>query len=285
MLVQFDQQALKLHRIMSDFSHSAAQHLGQKFAAFHSLHDAAKADNCMTADSLTNIGGKMHAREVASKDHVMSMVKTWDDVSDSITNLADLLLDGGLLVRYVQLAGLLPDDDLEASLIQADLNASDAVAFIEPHLKNALDARGSRFIKQVSHTFDLSQVLTNMWTDASFDPPADEMESIRSAWTRIASAAQELRSSLNSGGEMYLDLVLRTIERHDAIRKRFPAPEKCQASDAVLLQQRSSTDVILVKPDRVMMNCNVETGEKATLQGAFTGTASGLGDFLTTLIE
>merc|ERR1719183_1073354 len=79
---------------------------------------------------------------------------------------------------------------------------------LEQHIEHSLNKHSGALVKQVNKAFDLSQLLSNMWSDGMMDAPHDEMMQMRNAWGRLKSASRDLQKKLKAGGELHQALVM-----------------------------------------------------------------------------
>merc|ERR1719230_2293259 len=138
--------------------------------------------------------------DLAESNHMQALSKAWRDTASGLTRMANLLVDGGLLLHHMRLAAV-------------GAQAKDGRS-LDHQIEHSLNKHSGLLVKQVSQAFDLSQLLSNMWADGMMDAPKDELVQMRNAWSRLKSASRKLQKKLKAGGELQEALVL-LASRHN----------------------------------------------------------------------
>jgi len=217
----------------------------------------------------------------------------WSDVAESLTRTADLLVDGGFLLHYLRLVARSAHQNSSAQGVTAAnyTSIADAASAMEAPLQTALSTEGGRFTSHVAAMFDLSQLLSDMWTNAGYDPPVSELAVLRAAWGRVAIVAKELREALRGSGSLRHDLLLAHVEAFDdtPLHVRFPPPTAClrDGQSLAMWHMKHGSALLLSHVEgQVVFRCDVHHGhmERAEkdmlrLQG------SDFGNFLETILR
>merc|ERR1719188_650873 len=145
------------------------------------MQQATNPQTCKTSSFVQEIGKTLAKMNNAELQYIKALTKSWRDAAASIERMADLLVDGGLLLHYVRLVSTTP---LNTTLSKKDFGPSvpEGLALIEAPLKEALRGHAGDFIQQVNRAFDMSQWLSLMFTDGMFEPPMAELQSFRDSW-------------------------------------------------------------------------------------------------------
>jgi len=194
LLLQFEDLSQEMHRTVADYMDWAWLHLDARNRALEELQSASSSDTCNTDHTLDGIGERLVQMDTAESDHVKALTKAWRDTASGLTRMVNLLVDGGLMVHFMRLSasGVKPEDG----------------KLLEHQVHHSVNKHGSMLVQQVSKAFDMSQILSNMFSDGLMDAPQDELVQIRSAWARLKKASRQLRRKLKAGGELQQGLLL-----------------------------------------------------------------------------
>lgn len=183
------------------------------------------------------LGVQLAETERAERRSVAALRKAWRDSAESLARLADLLVDGGLLMHHVRLtAAGVNLKDKEGTLKSQGLEAQ--LALVEKPLHAALLDDAGSFVKQVDRAFTMSQLLADSWKLSATAMPQDELNDLRAAWTKLRQASRDLQKELRPGSNLRRQLLLRGLEAargQGSLASIFPVPEPCShaARDAL----------------------------------------------------
>jgi len=194
LLMRFEDVSQQMHRTVADYMDWAWLHLDARNKVLQELQSASASDTCNTESTLDGIGERLVHMDTAESNHVKALTKAWRDTAFSLTSMVNLLVDGGLLVHFMRLSA-------------SNVKPQDGT-ILEHHVHHSVNKHGSMLVQQVSKAFDMSQILSNMYSDGMMDTPQDELMEIRSAWARLKTASRQLRRKLKAGGELHQGLLL-----------------------------------------------------------------------------
>jgi len=299
MIVRFDAEVTRMHRSFNDYLRYAQAHLGRRGAALTLLVESSKADDCASPETTRRLGVKLAEMDRSGKQYAAALAQTWRDTADSLTRMADLLVDGGLLVHFIRLAGTglakLATDREVASPHQGDSNHSsilaqtsgcngvmEAFALLERPLREALQGDAASFIQQVHRAFTMSQLLAASWSVSGLAAPEAETQDLQAAWAKVAAAAQELRAGLRPGAALRHQLLLRSLEAVvGQAQLHYPVPAECKVhADDVLdpgvmlwrMEGRDAGTALLLSRSGRALRCDLQTKQVQTVDTAELGT-------------
>jgi len=194
LLMRFEDLSQQMHHTVADYMDLAWLHLDARNKVLQELQSATASDTCNTERTLDGIGERLVHMDTAESNHVKALTKTWRDTASSLTSMVNLLVDGGLLVHFMRLSA-------------SNVKPQDG-KMLEHQVHHSVNKHGSLLVQQVSKAFDMSQILSNMYSDGMMDAPQDELMQIRSAWARLKKASRQLRTKLKAGGELHRGLLL-----------------------------------------------------------------------------
>merc|ERR1719198_2684205 len=194
LLLKFEDLSQEMHRTVADYMDWAWLHLDARNKVLEELRSASSADTCNTDRTLDGIGERLVQMDTAESNHVKALTKAWRDTASGLTRMTNLLVDGGLLVHFMRLSA-------------SNVKPQDGKV-LEHQVHYSVNKHGSMLVQQVSKAFDMSQILSNMYSDGLMDAPQDELVQIRSAWARLRQASRQLEKKLKAGGELHQGLLL-----------------------------------------------------------------------------
>merc|ERR1719198_2903623 len=199
LLLQFEDLAQELHRTVADYMDWAWLHLDARNKVLQELQGASSSDTCNDERTLDGIGERLVQMDTAESNHVKALTKAWRDTASGLTRMTNLLVDGGLLVHFMRLSA-------------SNVKPQDGKV-LEHQVHYSVNKHGSMLVKQVSKAFDLSQILSNMFSDGFIDPPQEELMQMRNSWARLKKASKQLKKKLEVGGELQQGLMLLAARR------------------------------------------------------------------------
>jgi len=303
MMVRFDVEARSVKQRFAEYLQLARSHLVAKSDALAALWDGAEAKKCHSPEMLQGIGLRLAEAERAEKQHMAGLMKAWSLTAQSLSNLADILVDGGLLLHQLKLGAFAPDlndgSETEQGVFLGLENgtnpvssASEAVSLLEESLQKALSGHVGAFSEQVSRAFDISESLSAMWAGAMVEPPQGELEELRSSWGKVRMAALELRDGLKDQGRLRRELLLSRLEdaAKTPLEMHFAVPEECakEAPRGAALWRRETSDgtAVLLSTEGDALQCDLKSGHVwASSEGGLSLQAGDLGAGLSILLQ
>jgi len=242
------------------------------------------------------------AAEQAEKQHLAGLTKVWGLTARSLSNLADILVDGGLLLHQLKLGANAPDfsdgnrtEQVILGIMDGTVavgSTSQAISLLEDSLRESLKGHIGAFSEQVSRAFDISESLSAMWAGAMVEPPQGELEELRSAWGKVRLAAQELRDGLKDQGRLRRELLLSRLEdsTRAPLEVHFAVPEECakEAPRGAALWRREADEstAVLLSKDGAALLCDLPSGRvRASSERALHLRTGDLGDGLSVLLQ
>lgn len=108
----------------------------------------------------------------------------------------------------------------------------------------------------------MSRQLLNLFSSSKVEAPQNEQQMLDSAWSKLGSAAQELRESLESpSSQTYRELLLKAFKtKASSLSSAFPSPAQCGQSEAMALWQMDANETAwLLTGDGKFLACNTAT--------------------------
>merc|ERR1719410_512685 len=118
MMVRFDAEVSLTRRSIGDFLVLARRHLRARTDALKLMQQAISPQTCKTSAFVQQVGKTLAKMNNAEQQHIKALTKSWRDAAASLERIADLLVDGGLLLHYVRLVTTMP---LNTTLCKNDL--------------------------------------------------------------------------------------------------------------------------------------------------------------------
>jgi len=194
LMLRFEDISEEMHGIGADYMDHAWHHLDARNAVLKEMRDAISSDSCNTETTVDSLGQQMANLDVAESDHVQALHKAWRNTASGLTRMVNLLVDGGLLLHHMRLAAVGAEHKDGRTL--------------DHQIEHSLSKHSGLLVQQASKAFDLSQLLSNMWSDGMMDAPQDELVQMRNAWGRLKTASRQLQEKLKAGGELQQALVM-----------------------------------------------------------------------------
>eukprot|EP00928_Gymnodinium_smaydae_P098516 TRINITY_DN9178_c0_g1_i3.p1 TRINITY_DN9178_c0_g1~~TRINITY_DN9178_c0_g1_i3.p1 ORF type:complete len:2883 (+),score=310.67 TRINITY_DN9178_c0_g1_i3:773-8650(+) len=307
MIVRFQMEASNIERGFGKYLSQAHAHLLAKAAAIKVLQEASRADICYPPEQLRDAAEKLAKMTRVEEKHVGALMEAWQSTASSLSRMASILVDGGLLMHYLRSVVAAGAPNLqEMHALRGRTNQTDGdhtglvslLGAMEEYMADTVRRDVGGFLRQVRHAFDMSQLLSHMWTDGGMNPPKVEIELLRSSWADVLSAVQTLRQELR--GPLRTQLLMQVLTSRVAgrggaqmLKDRYRVPPGCQtspdAADTVAwsyyVGEDGKTHAHLISLDaQAAMRCNTTSGlveliNPETLAFEDRGTAA-LGDFL-----
>merc|ERR1719321_505999 len=146
----------RTQRSLDDYLRLARQHLQARAAALNLLKESAAADRCNSPKMLRAVGVRLAEADRAEKRHIAGLMGAWRDIAESLTRVADLLVDGGLLLHYVRLASTVAGNSTLRGIPQRGI--AETAVLVEQNLQKAFETDAKSFVRQFSRAFDMSQL-------------------------------------------------------------------------------------------------------------------------------
>ncbi|CAE7189833.1 unnamed protein product, partial [Symbiodinium pilosum] len=215
------------------------------------------------------------------EEHIFSLRRTWQTLADNLDSLANLLVEGELLLSELHRSAFL-DENVTESLRAAagdggSLELAAHLSQIETSLAQSLSSNLLPFMQQLSKAFDLSQFLADMWVYGSFDVPGAELELVQAAWSRAAQTAHGLLAQ-NSSTLPFRLLRLAVDRASEAISANvFMAPDICRGG--MQLWKLTSGHAVVFDDKGRFYQCDLKNGHlsprpnryySAAISGAFS---------------
>jgi len=194
LMLRFEDISDEMHRIGAEYMDHAWLHLDARNTLLKEMRDAISSDSCNTETTVDSIAQRMASLDVAESHHVQALNKAWRDTASGLTRMVNLLVDGGLLLHHMRLAAV-------------GTQSKDGRT-LDHQIEHSLNKHSGLLVQQASKAFDLSQLLSNMWSDGMMDSPQDELMQMRNAWDRLKTASRQLQKKLKAGGELQQALVM-----------------------------------------------------------------------------
>eukprot|EP00930_Biecheleria_cincta_P044075 TRINITY_DN3023_c0_g1_i3.p1 TRINITY_DN3023_c0_g1~~TRINITY_DN3023_c0_g1_i3.p1 ORF type:complete len:2356 (-),score=402.05 TRINITY_DN3023_c0_g1_i3:282-7013(-) len=303
MMVKFDSEIAKAQRSFSTYLERAQEHVTRRSRALLLLREGSKATSCRTKDLAKHLGLELAETDRAERRSRTALHQAWQDSADSCARLADLLVDGGLLLHHIRLtaAGLTVQDLQEGNRGTTGLEAQ--LALLERPLRAALLEDAGNFVQQVNRAFTMSQLLADSWSTSGIAMPQGELRDIRAAWTKLRQASRELQKELRPGSQLHLQLLLRAFEsaggQGRSLQSLYPVPEVCKINlkedqqtegEVMLWREEPSRGTFMVLTRAgTLLRCEADSGKLSpantmkVLEEAGHQLKSDLGDFLSFL--
>lgn len=202
---------------------------------------------------------------------MVSLLRTWQSVSQNLDFLANLVVDGEFL--EAQLFQRAEVDQRTARSLRERL-ANETTPQLQSLLLVAQEAVSSNLLRMkplmqhISQAFDLSQFLADMWVQGSFEVPKEELQLVQGAWRRVIGTARQLLGDAsygNFGGSLSLALLRNALEKVvDADVFNPPAP--CNDGKHLLWKLQPGGNAIVLNIRNQFMACNLTTGHLTTLE-------------------
>eukprot|EP00931_Biecheleriopsis_adriatica_P082321 TRINITY_DN5574_c0_g2_i7.p1 TRINITY_DN5574_c0_g2~~TRINITY_DN5574_c0_g2_i7.p1 ORF type:complete len:1653 (+),score=261.33 TRINITY_DN5574_c0_g2_i7:206-4960(+) len=257
MLVKFETETMSLHRTFSEFASHARRSLEARSDALSALGAQLKTisestTTCASSDELQEVGKKIAMVDRADRIRLMSLRQTLSAMADGMSRMVSLLVDGGLLLHSVRLAGRLlqHDDHLEKPMFLQSLGKQ---------LNRKVEETTGELLGRVHRGFAMSRLLQQLFTDAGSEVPKGEKQILESAYASIEAATREVTESLCSGSNSQIELLLMAV-KDTSLSRAFPAPKSCHGSGSLALWQSDGQTAWLLKDDGTFVSCNTSDG-------------------------
>jgi hypothetical protein len=269
MMVRFDAEILRAKRAYTEYLSAARNHLKKRAIALGDLQQLLRNHNgCTATGDLQRTSVNMAVMTNAEERHLFALQEAWRDISDSVSQIATLLVDGGLLVHHIRLTvGVANTSTLVDHPLRGDLEEHSLS--LERRLKSVLDEDAGAFMHQVNRAFTLSQSLADMWAAAGLERPEVELSTVQNAWARVSKAAQELYTDLQPGRSLRYMLLLTAAETSlGNVVETFPPPNICRqnklSEGAALWRkepEQNATQVLLLAKNGEALRCDLRSGK------------------------
>lgn len=282
MMVRFDAEISKAQRSFNDYLQHAQEHLAKRSQALIFLGRSSRTAGCQD-DGLVQLGHRLAEMDRAEHRARVALHRAWQDSAESLSRLADLLVDGGLLLHHLRLAA--------ASIREAPAKQGleEQLAMMEAPLHQALAEDGGNFVQQVDRAFTMGQLLADSWSTSGLHVPDPELRELRLAWAKLSRAAGELRDGLRPGGALRRELLLRSLEAvHGPLEAAFPVPPACRTETGAMLWRSQQNSALLLTRAGALLHCDLKTKKIVAAAGAkenASGNGINLGDFLSFIAD
>ncbi|CAJ1404671.1 unnamed protein product, partial [Effrenium voratum] len=255
LLLKFDAHLASAHHSFSRFIAASREYVKSKSTALQMLRDAVTKDRCEQGSPGPVAPLKLLAKTINRMDRDQLAVKrtindAWSDAVVSLARVADVLVDGGLLMHYLRIASLTVNATVPASA----KSVAKALELLQAPLDAALQHEAGGFLLQVKRAFTMSSVLLNAMHDHFVDAPDDDLADIVSSWRKLEATALELDEDLkgNLRRELLMNVLQRKVsEEATSMAARFPAA-RCKSGEEALWDVDTDGSPLLLREGRVL---------------------------------
>jgi hypothetical protein len=258
MLMKFQMETTSMHRALSEFTSHAQEAVKRRSEAVIALSQQLKSisssgSTCASSKQLKEIGQKIAFVDLAESNRLASLTRALSASADSMTRIVSFVVDGGLLLHSVRMAPVLVRQRPGESS-----QLLDVVGQLDHELK---EGQVGELLAKVSQGFLMSRQLLNLFSSSKVEAPQNEQQMLDSAWSKLGSAAHELRQSLESpSSQTYRELLLKaTKTKASSLSSAFPSPSQCGQSEMALWQLDAKETAWLITGDGKFLACNTAT--------------------------
>ncbi|CAJ1342226.1 unnamed protein product [Effrenium voratum] len=260
LLLKFDAHLASAHHSFSRFIAASREYVKSKSTALQMLRDAVTKDRCEQGSPGPVAPLKLLAKTINRMDRDQLAVKrtindAWSDAVVSLARVADVLVDGGLLMHYLRIASLTVNATVPASA----KSVAKALELLQAPLDAALQHEAGGFLLQVKRAFTMSSVLLNAMHDHFVDAPDDDLADIVSSWRKLEATALELDADLrgNLRRELLMNVLQRKVsEEATSMAARFPLAARCKSGEEALWDVDTDGSPLLLREEGRVLRCD-----------------------------